>query len=180
MYQWMFGSLQGFYRLIKHAVDQLGIWACPNRPTRQESIEAIYNRGKINLPSWNGKLRYVSKPFDIRLICMEIPHNQIFCSGCAFTFVGTVFHLLFPINKQVEFLHDSPYNLFRNESFFLHKQCMDSAIPISLTVFFKQFAYVMMQFFVLVRHGGKVALVAVTATCQLQSIKQFFKCVFIS
>lgn len=76
MHQGMLSVFQGFRCTVKHAVDQLRIGACPNRPTDQQTIETIHHGRKIYLPSRDRELCYVRDPFDTRrfpvvLVCTK-------------------------------------------------------------------------------------------------------------
>ena len=156
-------------------VRQLGGGARPDRPSRQEAVEAVQDRREVDLAGGDLELGDVGEPQLIGRVGVEVAADQVLGRLAHLADVGAVLALLLAVDDlQAVLAHDAPDHLLRHDHRLLALAQLGVHVAVAAGVLdaVEYLGDQDAQLGVLVAGGDGAALVVVAAPGQLQARQQ--------
>ena len=91
---------------LQHIRDLFEVRMAAQIVTDNFAIEQIKNWRQVELLVVHLELRNICDPFSIRLVCLEMPFQQIWCNLSDFTFVGIALSFCANLTDQSQLFHE--------------------------------------------------------------------------
>ena len=169
---------QDFQCLFQHRCHHQQIRTFGQSIGHNVTAAQIHDRGQVQLLTKQPELRHIRCPLLVRLLCLEVPIQQIFSNFAHFTLVRTVFLHPNTANKA-QFLHQPLYCLVIDDKILVVKLVRDAPVAIPSLMLMEQFCDLGLDDGILILPNHALCMVVEGCSWKLSDLQQQFQIVFL-